>query len=172
MIPTTWKLYATGGALALLAAGGWAFVLHERAVGARDIEIRQLSGQVDSLSHRQAAIVTRYVHDTVEVARWRVAYQTIRDTINVHDTVQVRAALADADTTIKACTVALSRCDSIQAVNDTLTAKLRAVNALVTKERAGFWDRVGVWIGPAGIVAPNGNTTSGIAVGIGIKVWP
>jgi len=115
--------------------------------------------------------MTRYVHDTVEVARWRTAYQTIRDTINVHDTVEVRAALADADTTIKACTAALSRCDSIQAVNDTLVTALERAVHLEAKSKPGFWDRVGLWVGYGGVVSGR-STTSGVVVGAGIRVWP
>ena len=168
----TTNLYVIAGAVVVLAAGGAAFTAHERAIGARDAEIAHLTTTVDSLRARKASVMTRYVHDTVEVARWRTAYQTIRDTINVHDTVQVRAALADADTTIRACTVALSRCDSIQAVNDTLTTALQRAVHLEAKSKPGFWDRVGLFVGYGGVVSGRSTTSSGVVIGAGIRVWP
>jgi hypothetical protein len=77
-------------------------------------------------AHRESIVVAHWdtvvVHDTVRLARWLTRYDTARATVNVHDTVEVRAFVATADSTVRSCrATVLDLLSSCQA-KDTLLA--------------------------------------------------
>lgn len=103
------------------------------------------SARADSLS-RVAAV------DTVMLTRWLTRYDTLRDTLNVHDTLSVIRYVAAADSTIHACRAAVSSLSLSCAAKDTLIetqartiAKLRTIP--MPKAEAPSWGSRLLWVG-------------------------
>lgn len=53
----------------------------------------------------------QYRVDTLRLTKWRTRLDTLRDSLTITDTVEVLRYVAVADSTIKACTSALSTCE-------------------------------------------------------------
>jgi hypothetical protein len=75
-----------------------------------------------------------YVTDTVRLTRVHNEYVSLRDTLRLTDTVQVRQFVHSADSTISTCRIALSSCDSRVAVRDALIKSLRPARLLLYGE--------------------------------------
>ena len=95
----------------------------------------------DSLLHVKQSVAakteTTYVtkRDTVRVAITRL--RTLRDTLNIHDTVQVMHYTWLSDSIASACTEALSACDSTRAAKDAVIAAQNAkIKLLLHQPRA------------------------------------
>lgn len=95
-----------------------------------------------------------YRADTVRLTRWRVRWDSVRDTLWRRDTLTVRESIlvAVADSTIGACRDALSSCE---VRTELLAAALARVTAerdsIVRARRPGWRERIG-W-GAVGFVA-------------------
>lgn len=132
-----------------------------RCEGGKDAVVRE---HVVTLSHEVKVLVPVYLRDTVIAHDTKVRYDSLRvsDTVVRNDTVFVPRVIADG--TINACTQALHDCERLRVVNDSLVHFLG-------KQKAGFKDRVGVFVGPVAVYSA-GTIHAGVGVGVGIKVWP
>lgn len=83
---------------------------------------------------------TVFVRDTVRLTRLVTQWDTVykESTIHITDTVFVKAALATAATTIKACTITVEDCRALGLKKDTLIRSLRDQLANVPKPLSGF----------------------------------
>lgn len=95
---------------------------------------RERRGTPEQRQARQATVYAEhYVYrtdslfrrDTVVLSRALTRYREVTDTVRLTDTVWVKAALAAADTTIRACTAAVSSCSMALAARDSLAARIR-----------------------------------------------
>lgn len=141
-------------ALVILLAGLVARSCHQRDQAieqrGRALErVMQLDRQVagfrtkhtaDSLRADSLERVVRV--DTVRLARWLTRWDTVTATVNVHDTVAVKGALADADSTIRSCKQSvldlLSSCqakDVVIADQRQIIAALRSASPVPAKDR-------------------------------------
>jgi len=73
-----------------------------------------------AIRERAAAAETVFVRDTVHFAKWRTHYDTVRATLNIHDTVEVVKFVQVADTTIFSCRKALLSCTTALQKKDTV----------------------------------------------------
>ena len=126
-------------ALALLAL--WAYGCENRQAG-------RLEAEKVALEHRNARLEdeagrkdTVYVKDTIRLKIYTQSYKTLRDTLRITDTVQVRATLALADSTINACSVALQTCETRVALRDQRIAVLDSLLTVERKRQPGFIKR-------------------------------
>lgn len=98
-------LYKTATIVALLIAGIVGkkcyddSVVEKAALAAKLVHLRE---QADSLDIALAMSNLRVKHDTVVLNRAVTSYVTLRDTINIRDTVQVKVALERCDSVVAA----------------------------------------------------------------------
>lgn len=67
--------------------------------------------ELDSLRKLSAKVDTVRVAQTDSFTRWRTKYDTVRTTLNIHDTIEVIRFVYVADSTIRACSLALASCE-------------------------------------------------------------
>ena len=139
----------------VIAFGGVGFYIavrqHDHDVAARAV-LAQMVGakdrEIDRLKARNAIAETRVLHDSVVVTRAVTKYQTLRDTMRVSDTVWVRQFVAQADSTVHACTELLSSCAVFRVTADSTMKAQDAENEVlrkaVTQLQPGWFARVKV----------------------------
>lgn len=157
------KMYAVTIACALTALGIWAFVVHERQVGARDVLLAQSAARIDTLEKQLVRERQTFHIDTIRltrlVTRWDSVIVPLRDTITRYRTDTVRISvrtLALIDTTIATCRKTVADCtrlanterdraDALETQTRILRAQMpsRAGNAL----RAALWGGAGLLVG-------------------------
>lgn len=126
----------------------------ERAVAAGVVREQRAVYVADSLRGQYRA-------DTVRLRSWRTRWDTVRAGIDtLHDTVTVpvevvREVVAVADSTVKACTMALRTCERRIAAAESVTVAVRVQrdawqSALTATERRGRWEKL-LWLG-AGVL--------------------
>lgn len=97
----------------------------DRDIGAarveRDVAQRDATRWADSA--KRARVV--FVRDTIRVIQTERVYRQLRDTLHLTDTVAVALALDAADTTIKACHLAITDCAARADGADSATAAVR-----------------------------------------------
>jgi hypothetical protein len=98
----------------------------ERRVGAAQARIVALEAVRDSLARQAARLDTVYRADTLRLTRWRVRVDSLRDSLTLTDTVEVVRFIAVQDSTINACTAALTTCDQRVAAERARTANAEA----------------------------------------------
>lgn len=156
LLTVVWPLLRRywGVVLALVFAGWLMLACHQRdtAIEQRGRAIEramQLDRQLASLATKHRAdsvradsLATVVRVDTVRLAKWLTRWDTVTATVNVHDTVAVKGALADADSTIRSCkqTVLdlLSSCqakDTVIADQRQIIATLRSATPIPPKDR-------------------------------------
>lgn len=111
----------------------------------------------DSLARVAIAVRDRYEKDTLKLVVWRTRWDTLKagiDTQWLRDTAPVPAAVVrtvvqTADSTIRACGVALTRCDSLQSIQGARADSLRsaartweAAAKAATAVRRPLWKRI------------------------------
>ena len=69
-----------------------------------------------------------YQQDTIKLTKEILKYRTIRDTLVITDTLVVRAALDQADSTINACLVTVLTCEAKDSAHKIIEAGLRKQN--------------------------------------------
>jgi hypothetical protein len=125
-----WWPFLLGALLLALLTGGVLRWLHRHDAAVRRdatlaIEVPKARRESTVVAHWDTVVI----HDTVRLARWLTRYDTARATVNVHDTVQVRAFVATADSTVRSCrATVLDLLSSCQA-KDTLLATQGAIIA-------------------------------------------
>lgn len=96
---------------------------------------------LDSATHRVA-------RDTVRVRSVIAHYDTLRDTLNIHDTVQVKVIVAKADSVVRACSDLVLSCVARSRIADSVIADLRLDNDVLRAARPTglrkFWNDVKV----------------------------
>jgi hypothetical protein len=125
-----WPFLLTAIVLALLTGGALRWLHGHDAAVRRDAT---LAIEVPK-AHRESIVVAHWdtvvVHDTVRLARWLTRYDTARATVNVHDTVEVRAFVATADSTVRSCRASvLDLLSSCQAKDTLLATQSRIIAA-------------------------------------------
>lgn len=128
-------------------------------------------------SHRQAVSIvqaelakakTDVRVDSVDVVRSVTRLKTLRDTLNIHDTLQVLEYITRTDTVIQrclACTVSASR---LRAAADSVDAKWKVAYDAV---RPKWTDRVGLSLG-YGITKVGSDVKVGPQLGLSVRVFP
>lgn len=120
--------------VALIAFAVW----RDRGASEREgaLKERVAKLQRDSAAYaRQAARTdTQYITDTIHLTRAVTRYETLRDSVLIHrtDTLLVERFVTASDTTIRACRVALTTCETRVAQRDSLlalSAQQRATDA-------------------------------------------
>jgi hypothetical protein len=135
--------------------------------GRAEERAKALAAQIAVLSEKQAHdsvradSVMRVVRvDTVTLTRWLTRYASSRDTINVHDTAQVRAFIATADSTVRACTATvahlLTACDAKDSVISDQRRIIGALKAQPVPQASGAPWRSRVLWAVVGAVAAEG----------------
>ncbi len=113
-VPMTAYLY---GVLAVAVVGGIAEYNHlQREIGKREVMLSQAEHERVAARMRADSLEKVYRVDTLRLTRlktvWDTTYQRLTDTLKLTDTVKVPVkVLVLADSSIKACTMALQTCD-------------------------------------------------------------
>lgn len=111
-----------------------------REEGARAERDRQAAAVVKHVKPEVAKAETVFVRDTVRlwkiVTRWDTAYVDVVK--HLTDTVYVKAALATADSAIKACSLTVLDCGVLRARQDTLIQALTVRLANAPRPPSGF----------------------------------
>jgi len=110
-----WKAQVALVVLAVAALGGlvaWNNQ-HQRAIGKRDIQIHQYEVANHALRAEADSLAKAYRVDTLRLTRLKLRTDTLTQTVErwKRDTLTVVEYVTRADSTIKACTQALSTCD-------------------------------------------------------------
>lgn len=104
--------------VAVALVGVLAYGSEQRKRGAAEAQVARLAHVADSLANVSRGIDTVYVRDTLRLTQWRTRYVTALDTLRLTDTVAVKEFIAIADSTVKACSVALLTCEQRVSVRD------------------------------------------------------
>lgn len=98
-----------------IAAAGTLYEAGKRAERAA-WETRTIRAKRDTVVREIRVVETRYRTDTLRLREWRTRWDTVRLDIErwKHDTLRVVEYLAVADSTIRACTAALTSCDRLR----------------------------------------------------------
>lgn len=147
-----WQLSLEG--LALLAAvalgAGWLGSCGARGDGARAAQLEQLRAENDSLRQIRRGLDTVYRADTVRLwrtkERWDTAFVDVERW--KHDTVEVVRYVALADSTIRACTAALSTCELRAGLLGSENRNLRRQVRLLEQGAARAWTAAGLSYDP------------------------
>lgn len=99
------------------------------AKGRAEERVRALTAQLhrDSLTAHRADSVVRV--DTIRLVRWTRDYDTIRTTLRITDTVQVKQFVGVADSVVSSCRRAVSSLALSCAAKDTIIVRQRAIIA-------------------------------------------
>lgn len=114
-------------------AGLW--VQHNAALrneGALREQMAGLNARNAKLEDEAGRVDTAYIHDTVTFTRWKTRLDTLAVDMKVTDTVQVRQFIAVADSTVRACSVALQTCETRVALRD---QRIAVLDSLLTAEK-------------------------------------
>ena len=95
-----------------------AYGCEQRKRGAAEALTATIAKERDSLARASRRIDTVYRRDTMRLTRWRDSVVTLRDSLTLTDTVEVVRFIAVQDSTIAACSVALTTCEERVAVRD------------------------------------------------------
>jgi hypothetical protein len=164
LIPASLLKSAAPYALAAVVGSGAfaSFVHQQRQIGVRDERLRvdQITIAALADSARRQAIV--YVRDTMvlrqTVRRWDTVTARFHDSTLVHDTVsvpveRVREVVRAGDSTIHACALVVSDCQSrlttALAIGENYRQQLALTKSAVPSRWAVWWPRI-VW-GAAGV---------------------
>lgn len=135
-----WRFRALIGwsAAVLLALTLWhANNVHQQRIGAMEASLKaeRMKGAQLSAAYAKAKEVVRV--DTLRVVRTIYKYQTLRDTLDIHDTVQVKVFVAASDSVRRVCTDLKTSCQRALASADSLLQSERRVNAILMHQRPG-----------------------------------
>lgn len=114
--------------VALIGALFYALLVVDRAGDTARAESARLRRSLDSLAVVQGRV------DTVTVERWRTLTRiethrdTLRDSLTITDTVEVRTFIAVQDSVITACHAVISSCEEGKRVRDHRIAALDSLN--------------------------------------------
>lgn len=112
-------------AVALGAALWWARTA-ERRVGATTARLVTLEADSARLARAAGRLDTVYRTQTRTLTRWRDSTVTLRDSLTITDTVEVVRFIAVQDSTIAACSAALTTCEQRVAAERARTANAEA----------------------------------------------
>lgn len=98
-----------------IAAAGTLYTAGQRAERAA-WQAKALTAKRDTVMREIRVVETRYRTDTVRLVRWRTKWDTVARDVErwKHDTVRVVEFVRVADSTIRACTAALTSCDRLR----------------------------------------------------------
>ena len=148
--------YLYGLLAAALVTGYAGFVHTQREIGKRDIQIHQYEVANADLRHEADSLRKAYKVDTLRLTKIRRVTDSLTVTVEQwkHDTLRVVEYVAQADTTIKACTKALSTCEARVGVAqrgwDGARDEIKVLKASMPSKLAPWRDRlIGVIVGGA-----------------------
>lgn len=98
-----------------IAAAGTLYTAGQRAERAA-WQAKALTAKRDTVVREIRVVETRYRTDTLRFVRWRTRWDTVARDVErwKHDTLRVVEYVAVADSTIRACTAALTSCDRLR----------------------------------------------------------
>lgn len=96
----------------------WTGAIGRNAVLQQQIKAREQV--ITALVVKSAKADSFYAVDTIKLVRWKTNYVVSRDTLRLTDTVQVKAFIATADSTIKQCTQVVESCEHRVAFRDSI----------------------------------------------------
>jgi hypothetical protein len=146
------------------------FVLAASLLNARESNrtARTLIGQWQA-KYAEAATRADATADTViqTVTKTR----TLRDTLNITDTVQIREYITQTDTLLLRCEQCAKQLQTLRRIADSTIYVLRQeLNRATNKER--FWKRCGVFAGYGISGGENESLRRGPQIGIGCRAFP
>jgi hypothetical protein len=101
--------------------------------GAAKSDLKQGQEQTKTGEKELARQNVIYKTDTIRLTRERVKLRELRDTLRITDTVAVIRYIAQADSTIKACSLALITCEQKDSAHKVIEAGLRRQNEALKK---------------------------------------
>lgn len=101
--------------------------------GAAGEQLKQAQEQTKAGEKELSKQEIIYVHDTVRLTQEKTKLRVMRDTLHITDTVEVLRYIAQADSTIKACTIALTTCEQKDSAHKVIEAGLRRQNDALKK---------------------------------------
>ena len=132
-----WREAALVAAVGLLALVIHANNAHQREIGALQASLKAERAHGAQLSAEYVRAKTIVKTDTLRLFRTVYKYQQLRDTLDIHDTVQVKVFVAASDSVRKVCTDLKPSCQRALASADSLLQSERAVNAILMHQRPG-----------------------------------
>lgn len=115
LLGTLWELAKAQRMVLLVAgaavmAGGW---LYRAGIEAERDRVRAQGAraQIRTVTETLKVVEVQYRTDTLRLREWRTKWDTLITERHYHDTVWVERVIAVADSTIKACTAALTTCE-------------------------------------------------------------
>ena len=104
----------------------WAWQRDAKRAGAAEQRLRVADSLLTIAEARADSLKVVYRTDTLRLTKWRTRFDTALVTLNVTDTVEVLRFVAVADSTVKACSVALSTCEQRLGAQEAITAQWRS----------------------------------------------
>lgn len=123
---------------------------------------RQSAALIGIWQAKYAEASTQRRIDSVYVDRWLTRTKTLRDTLDIHDTLQVKEYVYRTDTLRQACMRCLASAARVNVAADGTQAALR------TNQRR-WYDRAGLYVGYG---FSGSQPTPNLQIGFGIRVLP
>lgn len=118
---------------AVLGIGYCRDVQHAGRQAALRIELDSARAREGRAVAQSRRLDTVYVRDTLRFTRWRDSLVVLRESLTVTDTLEVIRYVAAADSTIRACSLALQTCEQRVAAEREVSQALRDQIAIVKK---------------------------------------
>lgn len=134
----------------------------------RQKDLENFRARESILQARVAEAIAESRTDSVTVVRRVVQTQTLRDTLNIHDTTEVIRYLYQTDTLRTGCMACVSSAAKLRASYDSLT---QLHDSALATRRPSWRDRVGVHVG-YGATKAGSDLKVGPQVGVSVRVWP
>jgi hypothetical protein len=132
LIPLGLKYWREGlilAAIALLVASCHARDVALQDAGAQRERAKALELTLAGHVHEAARLDTVVKNDTVKLTKAVTHFDTLKQTVNIHDTVEVLRTIAAADTAIRVCKATVTDLLLSCAAKDTVIADLRKIIA-------------------------------------------
>lgn len=121
---------------------------------------RAMRGELSIWKAKYAEASTQRRVDSVAVVKWVTRTKTLRDTIDIHDTLQVTEYIHQTDTLRLQCMRCLASAAALQQAGDTVIQKMN---------QRRWYDRVGLFVGYG---QGWGQAQPGLVAGVGVRVFP
>jgi hypothetical protein len=132
------KYVPWGLALALLVGYGW----QQREAGRAEAVAKVWQASAKYWKGEALRVDSVYRVEVSDLANQLIAYEKLRDTVRITDTVWVKRFIRVADSTIAACTKTVATCDKKVEVRDSLIANQnRQIQALL-KKKPSVWSKL------------------------------
>lgn len=146
-----------------LGVGNWLDLQSAR----QDVARRRADVTLWQAKAAEAAMQVRT--DSVEVVKWATRTKTLTDTIDIHDTVQVRELIYQTDTLRVKCLACTASASLLKVATDSVDRKWKAAYDSLPKPR--LRDRCGIVLG-VGALRDGTAVRAGPTLSVGCRAWP